>query len=226
MDSPNALERKLRAWASVFTVTAALAVAGLVVSWLADAPAYRFWFIVIASTSYVFAALGAGALRSHYGRLVLGALSLCWLGDFFGPGNFLLGVVFFLLAHLLLIPGFLLRGVSLRSLGASLVVSVFVTAVVTIYLSARIPPGERPFIYAYAAVIALMLGFAGGTLGAGSRGLIPVAALVFYVSDLFLAQTAFLGGGRIWTLTGYPLYYLACVLFAWTIAERRRKQSP
>jgi hypothetical protein len=65
-----------------------------------------------------------------------------------------------------------------------------------------------------------MLGVAGGTLGAGSRGLVPLAAVLFFVSDLCLAQTAFLGGGVAWTFTGYPIYYAACLLFAWSVTER------
>ena len=209
----------MRALAAVFTAVAALAVAGMVYTWLAEDGAYRRFFIVTASVSYLLVALGAGALQTHYGRLALGALVFCWLGDILGPGNFLLGVVMFLLAHLLFIPAFVIRGVSSRALIISLVLSGILTAAITIYLGAQIPPGERVFIYAYSVVIALMLGFAGGTLGAGSRGLIPLAALIFYISDLFLAQTAFLDGGRIWTVTGYPMYYTACVLFAWTAVK-------
>jgi len=209
---------------AVFTAVAAVAVAGMVYSWLMEDGTYRRAFIVTASISYLLVAVGAGALQSNYGRLVLGALGFCFLGDIFGPGNFLLGVVMFLLAHLLFVPAFIVRGVSRRALPVSLAASAILTTIVTLFLSAQIPSDERVLIYAYAAVIALMLGVAGGTLGAGSRGLIPFAALIFYISDFFLAQTAFLGGGRIWTVTGYPLYYTACVLFAWTCLRSRNSR--
>jgi len=221
----NFQEKYGRLIAIVFTAVAVLAVVGMVHSWLTEDGTYRRAFIVTASISYLLVAVGAGALQSNYGRLVLGALGFCFLGDIFGPGNFLLGVVMFLLAHLLFVPAFIVRGVSRRALTVSLAASALLTTAVTIYLGSQIPPDERLLIYAYAAVIALMLGVAGGTLGTGSRGLVPLAALVFYISDLFLAQTAFLGGGRIWTVTGYPLYYTACVLFAWSATGQRASDA-
>lgn len=211
----------MNALAVAATVLAALMVAGMVYSWLADAPAYRRAFIVTASVSYLIVALGAGALGSHYGRLAFTALVFCFLGDILGPGNFLLGVVMFLLAHLFFVPAFIVRGVARRALTVSLAAALIGTAAISLYLGTAIPAGERWLIFAYSLVIALMLSFAGGTLGKGSRGLVPLAALIFYVSDLFLAQTAFLDGGRIWTITGYPLYYTACTMFAWTCREPR-----
>ena len=47
-----------------------------------------------------------------------------------------------------------------------------------------------------------------------------IAAVAFFVADLCLAQTAFYRGGVGWTFTGYPLYYTACLLFAWSVNER------
>jgi len=46
---------------------------------------------------------------------------------------------------------------------------------------------------------------------------LAAGALAFYVSDMFLAQTAFLGGGPLNTVLGYPIYYAACLLFACSI---------
>lgn len=188
-------------------------------AWIFEAQGWRAPLLLAASTGYMAVAIGGDRPYRAYGWLVIAALGCCWLGDFFGPGNFLLGVAFFLAAHLLLIPAFVVRGTSLAALGSGLIVSGIGTAAVVCSLAMNIPPGQKPLIYAYAFVIALMLGFALGTWGRGSRGLIPIAAIIFFVSDLFLAQTAFLGGGRIWTITGYPLYYLACLLFAWSVAR-------
>ena len=111
------------------------------------------------------------------------------------------------------------RGV-LRQLIGSLLVAAAIGGALALTIVPRVPEAQRPFLWAYSVVLTAMLGVAGGTLGVGSRGLVPLAAGLFFGSDLCLAQTAFLRGGTGWTLAGYPIYYAACLLFAWSVNER------
>lgn len=208
------------------TVLCALAVAGMVAEWLLRDRGVLRQLIGAASTAYLMVALAGPTNRRRYQQWILVALCFCWLGDIIGPKHFLTGVVMFLLAHLAFVGAFVVAGLHRRRLIASLIVATVIGGVVAWLILPRVPEAQRPFIWAYSAVLTAMLGVAGGTLGAGSRGLIPLAAVLFFVSDLCLAQTAFLGGGVVWTFSGYPIYYTACLLFAWSVNERPRLPAP
>src|SRR5262245_33864792 len=72
----------------------------------------------LASTLFLVAAWHYGAADSRYGRLVLVALALSWLGDVLlipenRPGVFRAGVVAFGLAHVAYIAAFVTRGLDL-----------------------------------------------------------------------------------------------------------------
>lgn len=172
-------------------------------------------FMVVASTGYIVVALSAGALESRYGRLVLGALGCCWMGDMVGPHHFVLGTYAFLAGHLLFVPAFCLERLAWRPAArAGLAVSV-VSAAALLRLFPDIPAGERGAMVAYTAVISVMVAAA---YGAGRLGqIVPAAATIFYVSDLFVGNWKY-GGGAWNGLVCYPLYYAACLLFAYSIA--------
>ena len=61
-----------------------------------------------------------------------------------------------------------------------------------------------------------------GTLCTGAYGfsgvqLMPLSAVLFLISDLFVAREAFVSPGSINALVGLPLYYVSQVLFGWSI---------
>lgn len=198
-------------------------VAVLVWGWLVGGLAeYRRTFLGLASTAYLLVAAGLGAHQTRYGRLVFVALFFCWLGDVLGPDHFLLGASMFLVAHLFFVPAFIMQSRSANAIVGAIIFGLGATGVVLYGLWPRIDDNAQPLMAAYGGVIAIMLGAAWATVGRHGRVLVPVGATTFYVSDLCLAQTAFLDGGRIWTVTGYPLYYTACLLLAWSIREARR----
>lgn len=207
-------------WTAVaITATAILALAvARVLGWKSwQAPT-----TVVASTGFVLVALLGGALRSPYGRFVMGALACCWTGDMVGPQHFMLGTYAFLAAHLLLIPAFLTLRPSWRAASvAGLAVGVS-SAVATVLLWPHLPPADRVPILSYTLVISLMVFVAAG---AGRRcRIIPLAAVLFYVSDLFVARWKYVGGD--WnSLFCYPLYYTACLLFAYSVIALDSRQS-
>jgi uncharacterized membrane protein YhhN len=171
----------------------------------------RFLPILVASTGYLLTAGLGGAFRSVYGRFVWAGLLCCWLGDMVGPHDFLLGAYAFLLAHLCFVPAFLTLGQRWRVTAAAALCVSGIGWLVLGYLLPEVPGPERPAILAYTTVISLMVVTA---CGVHTRNrIIPTAAILFYISDLFVAQWQY-GGGDWNGLICYPLYYLACLLFA------------
>ncbi|MBI2421465.1 MAG: lysoplasmalogenase [Candidatus Hydrogenedentes bacterium] len=205
------------------TVLAFVAVAGMLGGWVADQGRVARWSINTASTLYVLIAVAGGAHRSGYGRLILAAVSFCWLGDILGPKNFLLGAGMFLLAHLFLIPAFVIAGQRRTSLLAGTAGYLLLTAATGAVVASKMGAEHYGVMLPYMVAIAAMGAVSLGTVGTGATRVIPVAALLFYVSDVCLAQTAFLDGGRVFTYVGYPMYYTAVILFAltpWAMARR------
>lgn len=199
---------------TVLTVFAAFAVAAMLCGWLLGNNPFARWSINTASTLYVFIALAAGAHKNLYGRLVLAAVCLCWLGDMLGPGNFLLGAAMFLLAHLFLIPAFLLAGWKKSTLIIGALAYLTLSGLSASLVLPKMASDQLLILVPYLVVITAMGACSVGVLGTRATPIIPVAALLFYISDFFLAQTAFLNGGPFFKYAGYPMYYAAVILFA------------
>ncbi|MFV9671681.1 MAG: lysoplasmalogenase family protein [Acidimicrobiia bacterium] len=206
----------MTAFAVLFT---AVFVAALVWSEVAASPALR-WFKMLASTGFIAVALSVGALSHPYGRIVLVALALSWLGDllltFASRQAFLGGLVAFLLGHVAF-------SVAFGSLGVDPAVGAVAAAIVAIiavfvwrWLAPHVGDMAAPVV-AYVVVISVMVVLAFGTFGDGSTWLIPLGATLFFASDLFVARNQFVApatANRVW---GLPLYYLAQVLLALSV---------
>src|SRR5947209_944793 len=144
-------------WPVVLTV---LSVAGLLV---ADFHRSRIgiWLLKpLASAGFVSCALAHGATGSAYGRAVLGALLLSWLGDVLliprSPQFFQLGLGSFLLAHLCFCLAFLLGGVSFSWAAAAVPGLALLLWPVARWLLPTVPGQLRLPVLAYMVVISLM----------------------------------------------------------------------
>jgi len=174
---------------------------------------------LVAASSYVALALRSGALGSIYGQLILAALLLSWLGDAFLTGSgsraFLAGLGAFLLAHLTFGLAFWTRGVAA---GAALWSGVAMAAFGYLILGwlgrASLPPNMLRPVTAYVIAIGLMVALGFGTVAL--RASIPIAAgaLLFTLSDVFVARDRFVQAEAINTLIGLPLYFAAQLLLA------------
>jgi len=179
-----------------------------------------------ASTGFLLLAVACGAWQTMPGFFLLLGLVGCFLGDLFGPGDFALGGVFFLIGHLFFIAGFAVRPTDRAGLllGASLMSAVAVAVVW--WITPHLEPAQKPLSYAYTAVICAMVATAAGAWRNPGGRIALVAAVIFFISDLFVARWQYVGGGRTNAFFCYPLYYTACVLFAWsafpTALARRR----
>ncbi len=173
----------------------------------------------LASAGFIAAAGVVGALDSVYGRWILVALTLSWLGDVLllsrGSGrSFVAGLISFGLAHLAFASAFLLREVDLRW-GAGAAVAVGGAAWVVLRgLRPQLPGAMRPAVYAYVFVISTMLVCAAATRADPHGGTILSGAAMFWLSDLAVARERFVAStfwNRAW---GLPLYYGAQLVLA------------
>jgi len=172
----------------------------------------------LASLGFLGAAMAAGAAGSLYGRAVLAALVLSWIGDVLlmsaRSAVFLAGLGAFLLAHVAFGVAFCLRGEAWPWSAGALALLILPAAIVSRWLRPHLPAEMRVPVHAYIAVITAMLALAVGTAAAGSPALILVGALAFYLSDLSVANDRFVRPGFLNRLWGLPLYYAAQLCLA------------
>jgi len=172
-----------------------------------------------ASIGFVLVALTCGALRSRYGRFILLGLICCCLGDILGPIHFKAGVSAFFLGHVFFITAFITHGVRGRRIAYTLPVLVSATAVILAWLYPHVPKDDTWAVIPYALALSGTVLFAGGA-SAGNR-LALAAAIIFYISDIFVARRHFGVRSGENAFFCYPLYYTACILFAFSVFTHR-----
>lgn len=171
-----------------------------------------------ASTGFIAVALSVGATTSAYGRLVLAALALSWLGDliltFSAVRAFRAGLAAFLAAHLAYTAGFVTRGIEVTWLVVSGVALIAIAAWVWRWLAPHVDDARRRPVMVYVAVITSMVAAAVGTTAAVPDARIAIGAVLFYVSDLAVARNRFVAPGTVNQAMGRPMYYAGQVLLA------------
>ena len=201
---------------SVFNLITAMAVLALLVAERRDSQVGRALIKPVASAGFLASALAHGAAGSGYGRTVLVALALSWLGDMLliprSKRIFRAGILAFLLGHVAFVAAFLGRGVDPGVVGGTLVLALVAAVLVGRWLLPRVPPQLKPAVMGYIVVISIMVPSA---LGTGHR-MIALGAVAFYLSDLSVARERFVAPGFINRLWGLPLYYGAQLVLAST----------
>jgi uncharacterized membrane protein YhhN len=179
----------------------------------------------IASTAFVAMGIFGRRLQTAYARRLVLALMACWLGDVLGAWNFIHGLAAFLAAHLILLTAFWAQGLNwwklLRFSGP-----VLVTAMAVIFwLFPHVPSSEYAPVSLYILAITLMLLFAFAAAQAPGGAIALIGAVVFFISDVFVARWRYVSSSDINALFCYPLYYSACVLFALSAWRQTRPSS-
>lgn len=207
-------------------MTAAAALATLVLAGLLAATprsrrGVRAGLKLSASSGFLATALAAGALDSGYGRWVLGALALGWIGDAALLSArttwFLAGLTAFLLGHLAYVAAMATQRPSLAGGAVAALAMAAAAALILRRLLPAVPGPMRGPVVAYAGVISSMVvACAAAAAGVGPAEVLP-AAVAFAASDVFVARDRFVSpapeNGRI----GLPLYYAAQVVFALSV---------
>lgn len=182
----------------------------------------RVLFKLGASSCFVAVALALGASGSGYGRWLLAALLLGWLGDAALLSRqsraFLAGLGAFLLSHLCFALAFLGGPLSATAIGIASMAALAFGAGVQGWLGPHLTAGFRWPVRAYVAVILLMCVTAAGHAAATGRWAVLAGALLFALSDLAVARDRFVHASFANKLWGWPTYFGAQLMLAWTVA--------
>lgn len=181
----------------------------------------RAVFKLGASTAFVAVALALGAPQSFYGQLVLGALLLGWLGDALllsrRSAAFMAGLGAFLVSHLMFAAAFASGAVAGPSMGVALVLAVAIGAALLRWLWPHTPAAFKGPVLAYVVVILAMCVVAAGHAFAQARGIVLLGALLFAASDIAVARDRFVRPSPLNHLWGWPTYFAAQLVLAWSV---------
>ncbi|MCF6283821.1 MAG: lysoplasmalogenase [Candidatus Hydrogenedentes bacterium] len=180
------------------------------------------------STGFLAIALAAGGLDSLYGRMVLAALFFSWWGDLFLISGkekvFLMGLIAFFIGHTGFAGAFLAHGVDWKWFGVGTALSIPPLIVVIGWLNPHLGDMRLP-VYAYMVIITFMVACSIGAWGHGATTLIVAGAVLFYLSDIFVARDRFVTPSPWNRHLGLPLYYVAQMLLATSITHVNESQA-
>lgn len=178
------------------------------------------------SALFVAVALTGPRTETGYFGWVLAGLLFCMAGDIFlifssSPRLFLAGLVSFLTGHILYAAAFFLAsgpGMLTWIAGAC---TLAASGAIFIWLRPHLGRMLVP-VGAYVAVISVMVIGASSVMGErtadlSGRALVFLGAVLFYVSDIFVARQQFVAGQYLNRLLGLPLYYAAQFMIAFSI---------
>jgi uncharacterized membrane protein YhhN len=177
------------------------------------------------SVLFVLCAAVQPRLEPAYFHWIFTGLVLCLVGDVLlalpQEKTFLFGLIAFLVGHLFYVGAFvhLTEPNRLTLIGAA----VIIPASAGIYRWLRPHLGSMHFpVVFYIIVISSMLCGAWsvvgmGRLAAGGRALVFAGALIFYLSDLFVARDRFIKNTFVNRLIGLPLYYGGQFMIAFSV---------
>jgi uncharacterized membrane protein YhhN len=185
---------------------------------LRDWPRRRAVFKIVASTAFVVLALQLGGLESAYGRWILLALALSWVGDVLLLSSrdplFLPGIGSFLLAHVVFALAFAQQPMSGHGLTAGLVFMGVFGAAVLAWLWRHLAGFFRVAVSAYVVAIVAMCSVAIAVSVASGSGSLAAGAVAFAISDVSVARDRFVTPGFVNRAWGLPLYYAAQLVLA------------
>lgn len=174
-----------------------------------------------ASTAFVVLAVVNDAANSSYGRLILVALVLSWIGDALLlslRSSFLLGgIAAFLLAHVFFAVAFTSQTIDTKWLAFALVILGCAGLLILRWLWKYLEPFYKIAVPVYLAAITIMTSLAVAASFASASPLFAVAALAFAASDVSVARDRFIGKNIVNKAWGLPLYFAAQLLFAMSV---------
>ena len=199
--------------------------AGLLFAELKGVAWVRLAFKAPLSALFVLTALLQPGAGSTFGLLMIAGLLLCLVGDLClalaGEGSFKLGLASFLAGHLVYLAAFSWLEPPLSWLTWRTLVVAAVSGAAFLWLRPHLGRLQLP-VLAYVVAIGLMVSaawalFAAPTLSPRGPTLIFLGAVLFYLSDLFVARDRFVSPGWINRFLGLPLYYAGQFLLAFSI---------
>ncbi len=176
-------------------------------------PAAALGFLVIACLS--------GALDHHYGRIIFFGLIACAVGDIFllsrkSQKLFLAGMVAFAIGHFAYLTAFVPFEAEGFSAGTFIrnLLAIFAVVGVGIWIHPHVPRALRLAVKAYALIILIMVINALDLPQTPPLVLAMIGAVMFAVSDIFVARDRFVSRSPYNALAITPLYFGAQALIA------------
>ena len=170
---------------------------------------------VVASISFLALAFTRDVFASTPGGILFAGLVLSFVGDVALLSKekrpFLIGLGAFLVAHVAYAIAFVTRGIDTRMLPYSLTLLSVFAVVVLRWLYPHVKSSMRIPVVAYVIAISVMVALAGALIGTGSSTLVN-GAILFMISDVFVARERFVKPGGINRPIGLPLYYAGQIL--------------
>jgi uncharacterized membrane protein YhhN len=202
-------------------VVCATAVACLLVAEWAGSRIAKIAAKMSAATAFLAMALASGAMESTYGQILLVGLALCWIGDacLLSPGQsigFLAGIGAFLLGHVVYAIAFYQLGLDPMGLLVGGLVIGGLAVVALRWLRPKVPDDFQTAVLSYIGVISVMVIASIGAVAAGAPVILAIGAIVFGISDLFVARERFVSSGFVNAGVGLPAYFGAQLLLAYT----------
>jgi uncharacterized membrane protein YhhN len=198
------------------------AVAGLLLAERFARPVAHAVLKLGASSAFVLVALSLDAPASPYGRWILAALVLSWLGDAAllsrRPGAFLAGLGAFLIAHFCFALAFCTGAFSLDAFLVALAPALGVGIALGRWLWPHLGARDRGPVAAYLATILVMCAAAAGYGAATGRWQVLLGAVLFAASDVAVARDRFVARSLRNKAWGAPAYYAAQLILAWSVA--------
>lgn len=177
----------------------------------------------LASSAFVGAAFWWGALSSGYGRLILLALVLSWIGDVLLISKrrplFLAGLLSFLMAHFAYASAFYSKGFDATAFGGAIPPLAVAAFLMLRWLGPHLSGPFRFAVPVYVLAIGLMVASAASAAAATSHIACAAGAVLFALSDITVARDRFVAATWRNRAVGLPLYYAAQFLLASTVAR-------
>ena len=210
----------------VVLVMALVLLAGLIRAEKTNAPKKILTFKTPLSLLFIVAWTLQPAENPLFAYLILAALVFCLGGDvLLGMGSdkaFLGGLVSFLLGHVMYTAAFFTAARVGTIMALAMIALLFAAALVWRWLEPHLEEMKVP-VLAYMVVISIMVCAASGlaanaALPDNARIVIFTGAVLFYISDLFVARQRFVVDAYVNRQIGLPLYYAAQFLLAFSAA--------
>lgn len=209
--------------ATALTLGCGVAVALLLLAETRGLHAWRAVAKLAASSCFVAVALVLGATQSAYGRWIVAALLLGWVGDALllseRSAAFLAGLGAFLLSHLCFGAAFVVGGIAPGAVALAAVPALLAGTAIWRWLRPHATGAMRFAVPLYVVVILSMCCAAAGHAVAQQHTMALAGALLFAASDLAVARERFVARSPINKLWGLPAYFAAQLLLAWTVAR-------
>jgi uncharacterized membrane protein YhhN len=176
----------------------------------------------LASLGFIATAWTAVGPATIYSNTILTGLIACAVGDALliprgAKAWFLAGMFSFAVGHGAYAVSFARYGISDSAFLFALAPMVIVAVLTLRWLGPHLPVLMHSPVRMYIAVITVMTALAVGASVATHQWLIAGGAILFAVSDLFVARERFIKPAFINQLVGLPLYYVAQLLLAWSV---------